>query len=407
MSKLRMEFYNPFNQETYSKSMPNKIKRSYHLIDADEKYQIYANDDYCATELVYMFQDEELGKRLYPIIKKLKENEKFYLSCIRFYISKIVVNPRSKSLLGFYLKIERELEFEKLSRVGFLNELRLFLEEMKNFNYVLEENFPVTLEGKCRDLATFILLLREKEAEEKVTQKDFLEYTHVYFQEEEHLRSIEELFESVTQKGIMYRSNIHYSNSMLQVYYEYYTTKIVPNNFLEKLENEIESRAYKTQYLTCECQEKVCYECKPQMILFSRETLEKQYAERIVGSEYTQYRSAGNELYDCVLYSMDQKEVTARIQFLNRWYNLRDYIGVSIVSCIFDLDNQLIGYMYSQPNLQQKFVPIKELIIREDRDIHWIKFLWSIDINIRQVRDIIGGKNRKRTEEIFDLEKSF
>lgn len=96
-----MKIYNPFKNEVYTSSFSKKsISRFYDNIRTTKIEEIYVKGKKC----LFVINDEEIGKKIYKIIKYLKDTGvNIFTRNLSFRISKIVTNWSHDRIFAFYV----------------------------------------------------------------------------------------------------------------------------------------------------------------------------------------------------------------------------------------------------------------------------------------------------------------
>ena len=154
--------YNPLKNKMRTYFFENHVKDSYKkVLDIENKEEIY----YHKNKLVILVKDEEIGERIFEIVKNLK-NKTISTEHTSFKISKYVADKTEKIQL-FYIDFTFKETWNYSSKLELLQEFTSFVSKMQEIGYIIDESVFKKEECNCiSSLLSFFVQNKEKVEED-------------------------------------------------------------------------------------------------------------------------------------------------------------------------------------------------------------------------------------------------
>ncbi|MDO4282549.1 MAG: hypothetical protein Q4D02_02840 [Clostridia bacterium] len=380
-----MTIYNPFKKEMYAKKLPIFwnfwIESVYEHSICEYEYDIYLCDDRELVELVYVIKDETLSKRLFHMIKGLKDVGEISLEYYNISIRKIVIDRKENKLLAFHMYMSKKNPDAHLSDLEKLIEFTTFVGKMNEMNFVLAEEF-CNLNSYC-SFFELLFWFDEGEGENATIVNTGLLLDFICHKV--YGGSLEDLYNTIRKNFSFEMKNVSFSFDMLRMFYQFYQNNKLEKDVLEVLKSEKADEEYKEYYHE--------YNMK---LIPSLEDFQKGQKVLKETESYIVYGEENETQYK--LYTTPDQTVYENIRFLYDIYELSRFVKFKITGMLFDFDCNFIGYEYCETSFC-KLLPIKEGK-REDLS-GLVTWLWNLK---RFVSSIPSGFSKSSGDNTFDIE---
>ena len=315
--------FETFKSKVFSYFFYNFSSYSYRKVyEVEGKETLY----YKNGKVVVFVEDTELGKKIYDIVKSLKEN-----------VQVIKTSAMDFQIVSYYLKSENtvqafcayvdwkkewneEKDWENTNNVETLKELVDFIAKMEG-EYGYSLNSSRFQKQTCNQLATFLSLF-DINPEEKNSSKEYLvEYIHYVLSGGEHLQ---ETYEYLLKQDFIPITSFPYNQPIIQMCYQYYRQGIVPSDISRVLQRETwyhEEREVRSYYIAN-------ISTQTQVV---KETL-----------SYIEYKN------NCKIYKHSRSGFASFLQdILEISEQYDNFVAEDILSEIRNFEGEVIGYHYS------------------------------------------------------------
>lgn len=236
-NKIYPYFFNTFAKDSYKLISENDTEAVY--------YRKYTNSK--SAKLVVIVKDDEIGARIYSVVKSLKEvYEPISTETMSFKITKYFVDKVFRvKLFCVDLEFSTEKEWNDFSKVEKLEEIVTFIISMqKNCYHLLEERFNNNL---ATSVSGFLSFFKFTGVEENEFCGAIIKYIHFVLSDG---KDFESFYEKIVSENLIYKiSDFPYCLPVIKMCYGYFVLGTIPNNILNILQRErIEENSYSNLY---------------------------------------------------------------------------------------------------------------------------------------------------------------
>jgi len=313
--------YNLLKNKIYSNFYPNFVKKFYKQVsEIDNIEEVYWREN----KLVVLVKDEEIGRRIYEIIKSLKDrNERIFSRSMSFKIDKYITDNQN-IIQSFCIDFKLEREINGFSKIEKLQELVSFVSYMQNKGYVLDDS---RFENeKCSSISVFLSFFVVGDEAVKPSKGCIIKYIHYVLSEG---GNFEEFYQKIVENNeICCMPEFPYALPVIKMCYNYYVTGNVPENIYDVLEEEKHD-------------EEACENYYDSYLIASRSSFESNFALIEDNEEYTIY-DENIKIYHNMCFEFKEflKDNNRRLR-VNRKQTI-EQIDVIII----DFDGSIIGYKF-------------------------------------------------------------
>ena len=220
--------YNPLKNKMNTFLFNNFIKDAVKVLEIQDKEEVY----YQSNKLAVVVKDEEVGKRIYDIVKSFCDNKiKIHTPNSTFEISKYISN-KEDVIEGFYTNFTFDENWKTPSKAEKLQELVKFIEGMQEKGYIIDSSKFKNEECNC--ISGLLALFSATEGETQTDIGYLIEYIHYVLTNGEDLSTC---YEEILSKGLCSMEDLPYCLPVIKMCYEYYTTWMQIQMYLKRIMN--------------------------------------------------------------------------------------------------------------------------------------------------------------------------
>lgn len=341
----------------------NFSKNSYNLVSkVAGKEEIYYRDN----RLVVLVEDAETGKRIYDVVKSLKDWEVTLVSKNMELKIEGYVADKFSTIQMFFADVHFNFEnsWKYSSTLDKLQELISFIYAMRNNGYLLDNK--LFNNETCTNLSDFLSFFRAGGSEEKNTNGCIIKYIHYVLSNGGNL---DEYYAPIIKENrICKTSDFPYYMPIITMCYYYCLNGSIPENINNVLEEEKREKRYSSSKFYSS------------YLLIGNQELSSQMAVTEVNEKYTVY----NE--DIKIYKEEiSNEFESFLEDENDY--IRDCnkdVKEYYINGIADFKGNTIGYKYQLKPLKDE----KPILDREfDAQSEIVEFVHSISNFVFEICD--------------------
>lgn len=365
-----MRVYNPFKKESYTKSFSSFwIEKFYERIIPEFDYDIYVNDEENLAEVVYVIKSDEVRKKLFNVIQRLKEIGTISLEFYDISIRKTVISPKEKKLFAFYMNINKRAQRDSLNNLEKLIEFTAFVNKMNELGFRLsEECIDVTDYYNFFETISWFGEYSEENREEERKVNDELLINIIHYKIQQRLLKV--FYSELKEKSAFELQYVCYSLDMLQMFLNYYNTGVLSEDILELLKSEANK----------ELEEVLDYYRDYNVkLVHSFELFESSYQKVEETEDYTVYSDSNKEKFK--IYKKSDEKLFGHIKELYDIYETDNLARFDVKALLIDINNNFIGYEYSETIELTETLQVKDLEVTNINEL--VRCLWKIKALIK------------------------
>lgn len=365
--------YNILKNKIYSYFYYNFVKRFFEQVSETDNEEVY----YRENKLVVLVKNEEIGERIYGIIKALKDRKDIICAHnITFKIDKYIIDEQSRVQL-FSIDCNLEGEWDKFSKIEKLQELVAFAKDMQSKGYVLDDS---KFENeKCSSISCFLSFFVLNDGKVEDSNGCIIKYIHYILSNGGNL---EEFYQKIVSNNQI--CNIYefpYALPVITMCYNYFVTGKVPENIYDILQRERDDEDYDNYY--------------DDYLIANISSFESNFKTIENNDEYTIYD--GNiKIYHNISSEFEKFFRDNNKLFINRKQSIE-----LIDRIIIDFNGSIIGYKFKAKEIQdmhtifdKKFVSQRELL----------DFIFEMNTYLFKVIKMLCYSYKAK--DVFNIEKS-
>ncbi len=229
--------YNALKNKMTSFLFHNFSISSYKAISkVNGKEEIYLRND----KIVILVEDEETGKRLFDVIKSLKNSgETISSEHVDFKVTNYVVDKYNTVQIIFAdIALSFENDWERSSKINKLQELVSFVYAMQKKGYLLDsKSFN---NETCKNISDFLSFFKPHGYDVENSNGCIIKYVHYVLSSG---GNFDELYQPIVTEGKIYAiKDFPYFMPVIQMCYEYCANGIIPDDIIHVIQAEKEER---------------------------------------------------------------------------------------------------------------------------------------------------------------------
>lgn len=211
----------------------NFKKGSYELIsEVDGKEKVYYRDN----KLVVLIEDEEVGKRIYDVVKAMKEWEELVSSeHVEIKVTNYVTDKyNTVQMLFAEINFNFENNWSSCSNLDKIQEMVSFAYSMQEKGYLLDES--VFDNESCTNISDFLSYFKPNGSELESSNGCIIKYIHYVLSSGGNL---DDYYEPIVKENkICAVSDFPYCMPIVKMCYNYYANSIVENDIISVIKAE-------------------------------------------------------------------------------------------------------------------------------------------------------------------------
>ena len=223
--------YNALKNKFDTYLFNNQISGSYKKIsEIENEEEVYLRK----TKLAVVVKDEEVGRRIYNIIKSLeKRGSTIETPNATMRISKYI-SDRENTVQVFYINFAIKYAFwNDLTDLQKLKELVSFVNALKNEGYIIDKS--IFDYKKCDQIAALLSFFKPIEEGKEDENECIIEYIHYILSKGKDLKAF---YQEIEKQGLVATEIFPYGVSVTKMFYQYYKAERFKENIITALENE-------------------------------------------------------------------------------------------------------------------------------------------------------------------------
>lgn len=342
-----MKIYNPFKKEVYASSFTlddirgrdvyirvDNHKDIENIFIKDEELSGYDRISSNINCGIFVIKDENIGKRIFDIIKHLKEHKVVIKTQdASFKITKIIMNWEKDQILGFVVvykskeiyrkvrnsKCEENWNFSNISSLKIIKELVSFIASLHKAGYYFSsDDFDVTI---CNSICG-VLANMHRGGNIEDSRGCIIKLIHYMLS---NIEGMENEYPNLKDLKFIDSKDIKYSIHLFFMFYNYYCKNKLPENIIEVIDKSInEKKHYKYKKFISLADELD----KESMDLIIKENMPCEL-------EILQQENIDNSITDCLV--------------KNKKY-IEDMVGIKIKHFIFNTNGMIMAIIYDNTN---------------------------------------------------------
>lgn len=217
---------------------------SYELISKVEgKEEIYRKND----KIAILIEDEEIGKRIFDVVKSLKDwGETISSDHVNFKVTNYVADKYDTvQILFAEITLNFENDWERSSKLDKLYELVSFVYAMQEKGYLLDTSSFNN--ETCRNISEFLSFFKPNGHEVENSNSCIVKYVHYVLSSN---IDFDDLYQPIVRDNIIYAiKDFPYYMPVIQMCYNYCANGIVPDDIKqvileEKRERQLDDQPY-------------------------------------------------------------------------------------------------------------------------------------------------------------------
>ena len=223
--------YNALKNKFDTYLFNNQISGSYKKIsEIENEEEVYLRK----TKLAVVVKDEEVGRRIYNIIKSLeKRGSTIETPNATMRISKYI-SDRQNTVQVFYINFAIKYAFwNDLTDLQKLKELVSFVNALKNEGYIIDKS--IFDYKKCDQIAALLSFFKPIEEGKEDENECIIEYIHYILSKGKDLKTF---YQEIEKQGLVATEMFPYGVSVTKMFYQYYKAESFKKNIITALENE-------------------------------------------------------------------------------------------------------------------------------------------------------------------------
>lgn len=362
--------YNPLKNKMNTYFLNNFIKDAVIVLEIEGKEEVY----YQSNKLAVVVRDEEVGKRIYDIVKALCDNKIIiHTPNSTFEISKYISN-KENSIEGFYINFTFDENWKSPSETEKLQELIKFIEGMQENGYIVDPSKFKNEECNC--ITGLLSVFSVSEGEVQTDNGYLIEYIHYVLTNGEELSSY---YEEIISKGLCSMEDLPYCVPVIKMCYEYYTTGSFQDDIYMVLQDESLEESFGTHFY--------------KYLLFSKATMDANSKVVKKDNEYTIY-SDNIKIYNKIP-SEFERFLRAKVS--------TDHSIEQVNGIIIDLNEKIVGYKFDTQNVQNSSSILNQ---KFENQIEIFSFISNLEKYVEKVARLKNDLNIEEKEINFDIEEA-
>lgn len=227
--------YNMLKNKMSSMIFHNFKKGSYKLISRVEgKEEIYYQDN--KNKLVVLIEDEEVGKRIYDVVRSLKEwGETISSEHVEIKITNYVADKyNTVQILFADANYDFENNWNQCSKLDQLQEMVSFVYGMQEKGYLLDES--IFDNESCTNISDFLSYFKPNGSELESSNGCIIKYIHYVLSTGGNLEGYYE--QIVKDNKIRFVNDYPYYMPVIKMCYNYYANGIIPDDIISVIKAE-------------------------------------------------------------------------------------------------------------------------------------------------------------------------
>lgn len=362
--------YNPLKNKMNTYLLNNFIKDAVKVLEIQDKEEVY----YQSNKLAVVVMDEEVGKRIYDIVKAFCNNKiKIHTANSTFEISKYISN-KEDVIEGFYINFTFDENWKTPSKSEKLQELVKFIEGMQKNGYIIDSS--KFKKEECNCISGLLSLFSATEGETQTDNAYLIEYIHYVLTNGEELSSS---YEEILSKGLCSMEDLPYCLPVIKMCYEYYTTGTFQDDIYMVLQDESLEESFGSHFY--------------KYLLFSKATMDANSNVLKKDNEYTIYTD-NVKIYNRVS-SEFERFLRAKIS--------TDHSIEQVNGLIIDLNEKIVGYKFDTQDVQNSSSILNQ---KFENQIEIFSFISNLDKYVEKVARLKNDLNIEEKEINFDIEEA-
>ena len=352
---------------------------SYELISKVEgKEEIYRKNE----KIAVLIEDEEIGKRIFDVVKSLKEwGETISSDHVNFKVTNYVADKYDTvQILFAEITLNFENDWERSSKLDKLQELVSFVYAMQEKGYLLDTSSFNN--ETCRNISDFLSFFKPNGHDAENSNSCIVKYVHYVLSSS---ISFDDLYQPIVRDNVIYAiKDFPYYMPVIKMCYNYCANGIVPDDIKqvileEKRERQLDDQPY-YNYLVVG---------NPDLSTTLPVTEENEtytvYAESVkifknISSDFEEFLKDENDFF----------------------WHIRKQVREDFTNVIIDFEGNIIGYKYKLQNINTPHT-VSNISFESQKEL--IEFVSEMSKYLRAIRskryfDSIAYQSK------FDLESN-
>lgn len=371
--------------ELKTKVSYNYAKRYYCKISEVENIEeVY----YLENKLVVVVNDDEIGKQIYNIVKKLKEEEIIISTTLlgkemNFRVYKYISDKQNKINM-FYIHVDFKANWSELSKIERLEELLSIIINLENKGYILDSSKFENEKLNC--ISTFLSLFSlDDDKNVDASKQCIIKYIHYVLSDG---IDFAEYYKKMENDVLVKISDFPYPLPIITMCYYYFKNNTTYSN-IEILEI-LQKAEQKCEILTI-------YNYK--YLITSKEAFKLKFHEIERDNNYTIYDR------NIKIYHNASDNLKEFLKYYDMYdNNIKDIINPVEKSdnLIIDFNENIVGYKFSE-NEKSFVCNILEIKLKNQNEI--FNFIISIDNKIKRIRMATDSMELQKCKSEFNIEE--